>query len=883
MADPFGAPGGRLYRTGDVGRWRADGVVEFLGRSDGQVKLRGLRIEPGEIEAALLEHGGIASAAVVVWRDRLVAYAVARGAAPSASALRAHLGARLPAHMLPQGYVFLSGLPRTSSGKLDRRALPEPAWREADGYQAPQGAVEELLAGIWSELLGVERVGRQDSFFDLGGHSLLATRLVSRVRAVLGVELALRSVFEQPSLAALAEAVSGAQATAGAAVAAGPRPAWVPLSFAQQRLWFLEQLEGGSSYTVPMALRLSGALEVGALRQALSAVVARHEALRTTFPVVEGVAVQSVEPASRFALVEEDVAAAELAGRLAALSRRRFDLARDLPVAAHLLRLGAEDHVLAVVVHHIAFDGWSASILLRELEALYGAALEDGAAGLAALSVQYADYALWQRRHHSAVGDLAYWRSALAGAPEALELPTDRARGAGRGPAGVVEARLDGSLVGSLRALCRREGVTLFMVLQAALSVVLSRWSGQDDILLGTPVANRTRHEVEGLIGFFVNTLVLRTRVAGDASVGSLLSQVRETALGAYAHQALPFEQLVEELQPVRSLERSPLFQVMLVLQNQAQASPALAGVRAETLALAPETAKFELTLSLAETGDGLAASLEYDAALYGQATAARLLAHLERALGFMASGGSARLRDLSLLSAAERASIVEGWNASSAWVPDATLMELFAAQAAQTPDAVAVTCGGVGVSYGDLAARARRLARRLIGLGVGAETVVGVALERSADLVVGLLAVLEAGGCYLPLDAGHPPARLAFLLADAGAALVLSAGAAALPAGLPVLRLDAAEAQARLAALSPAPLAARERTAAPHPDHLAYIIYTSGSTGSPKGVAVSQRAIVNHTLWLNRRFGLGPGDRVLQKTALGFDASVWEFLSTLT
>ncbi len=857
VADPFGPAGGRLYRTGDLGRWRADGVVEFLGRSDGQVKLRGLRIEPGEIEAALLEHAAVAQAAVVVWRERLVAYVAGRGAEVAAAALRAHLASRLPAHMLPQGYVWLAALPRTASGKLDRRALPEPVWREAEGFEAPQGAVEELLAALWAELLGRDRVGRHDNFFDLGGHSLLATRLVSRVRGVLGVELALRSVFEHPSLAGLAHMVSGAETASGEALRAGPRPAALPLSFAQQRLWFLEQLEGGSSYTVPMALRLTGPLDAAALGVALAGVVARHEALRTTFPVVDGVAAQSVEPAGRFALGLEDVDEAALADRLAALSRRRFDLARELPIAATLLRLGPEHHVLAVVVHHIAFDGWSAAILLQELQALYGAAVEGREAGLAPLAVQYADYALWQRRHHTAARDLEYWRAALAGAPDALSLPTDRPRGVRRGRGASVATHLEGALLAALRDLARREGVTLFMVLQAALSLVLGRWSGQGDILLGTPVANRTRHEIEGLIGFFVNTLVLRTRLDGASSVRGLLSQVRETALGAFAHQDLPFEQLVEELRPVRSLERSPLFQVMLVLQNQAQAAPALAGIGAEVLSLATETAKFELTLSLAETEDGLSGELEYDSDLYDRATAERLLLHLERALRFLSERPEGRLAELSLLSREERRRLTQDWNATAAAVPEATLPDLFAEQAARTPEAVAVSCGGEAVSYGALEARANRLARRLIGLGVGPETVVGLALERSAELVVAMLAVLKAGGCYLPLDAGHPPARLAFLLADAGAALVLTSTALAprLPEDLPALRLDEAAPD-----LSPAPIAADERRAPLRPDHLAYIIYTSGSTGTPKGVGISHRSLTNKIITLGRRFGVGPG-----------------------
>ena len=534
VADPFGAAGGRLYRTGDLGRWRGDGVVEFLGRSDGQVKLRGLRIEPGEIEAALLEHGAVAQAAVVVWRERLVAYVVAREPRWRRRRCASISRRGCPAHMLPQGYVWLDALPRTPSGKLDRRALPEPVWREAEGYQAPQGAVEELLAALWAELLGIARVGRHDNFFDLGGHSLLATRLVSRVRSGLGVELALRSVFEHPSLMGLAGVVSGAGPAAGEALRPGPRPASLPLSFAQQRLWFLEQLEGGSSYTVPMALRLAGPLDVAALRHALQAIVARHEALRTSFPVVDGVAVQSVEPAERFALGLRRMSARGGAGRRG--SRRCRGSASIWRWTCRsrraLLRLGPELHVLAVVVHHIAFDGWSSAILLQELPSLYAAALEGSEAGRlrrcrSSMPITRCGSAGITRRRATSSTGAPRWR----GRPRRCRCR--RTGRAGRAAAAASGRRCGwrAALVAALRDLARREGVTLFMVLQAALSLVLGRWSGQTDILLGTPVANRTRHEIEGLIGFFVNTLVLRTRLAGDQSVrGSAVAGARDGA-----------------------------------------------------------------------------------------------------------------------------------------------------------------------------------------------------------------------------------------------------------------------------------------------------------------------------------------------------------------
>ncbi|HET7197470.1 MAG TPA: amino acid adenylation domain-containing protein, partial [Burkholderiales bacterium] len=590
LADPFGGDGGRLYRTGDLARWRGDGVLEFLGRSDGQVKLRGVRIELGEVEAALLSHDGVSGAAADVRADRLVGYVV--GAGVSAASLRSHLAARLPAALVPASLVFLDHLPRTASGKLDRRALPAPAPVASEA--PPQGAAEELLAALWRDLLQLARVGRFDNFFELGGHSLLAMQLVARLRRVFGVELGVRALFEHPVLSEMAALVSGA--AAAEALVVEPRPALVPLSFGQERLWFLAALTAGPSYTtVPLALRLSGALDAAALARALRAIVERHEALRTVYPVVDGVAVQQVADAARFALGREEIGEGELAARLADLARHRFDLAQDLPVTAVLLRLGAADHVLALAVHHIAFDGWSAGVLVRELAAAYRSALSAGPASLPSLPLQYADWALWQRRRRYAAG-LGYWRRTLMGAPEVLALPTDRPRGARRGRGAAVAVPLDGALTARLRALCRSEGVTLFMALYAALCVVLWRWSGSTDVVVGTAAAGRERAEVEGLIGFFVNTLALRMKLDGSESVRGLLAEARAVALSAYAHQAVPFEQVVDALKPSRRLDASPLFQVMLVLQGETPAAPSLAGLAVEALEVPVVSAPFDLT-----------------------------------------------------------------------------------------------------------------------------------------------------------------------------------------------------------------------------------------------------------------------------------------------
>ncbi|MGN6591570.1 MAG: condensation domain-containing protein, partial [Terriglobales bacterium] len=737
----------------------------------------------------------------------------------------------------------------------------------------PQGPAEELLAALWRELLGVPRVGRHDNFFELGGHSLLAMQLIARLRRVFGVELGVRALFAHPVLAEMAALVSGAPPADALVVT--PRPERLPLSFGQERLWFLSALEGGASYTtVPLALRLRGALDAAALAQALGAIVERHEALRTLYPMVDGVAVQQVVDAGHLALTREAIGEGDVAARLEGLARHRFDLARDLPVKAALLRLGAEDHVLALVVHHIAFDGWSAGVLVGELAAQYRAALSGGAASLPALSLQYADWALWQRRR--GLGDgLAYWRASLAGAPEVLSLPTARPREARRGRGAAMAVRLEGDLTQALRGLCRSEGVTLFMALYAALCVVLWRWSGERDLVVGTAAAGRERAEVEGLIGFFVNTLALRLKVDGAWSVRALLAAARRVALGAYAHQAVPFEQVVEALHPARRLDASPLFQVMLVLQGGAPALPSLAGLAVEGLSVPAVSAPFDLTLSLAEREDGIVGELVYDADLYDAATAARLMAAFAAVLQALVADAGAPLWRLGVLAAEERPRVLGAWNATARALPATSVVGLIAAQAAARPDATAVSLGDTGLSYCALHARADALARRLRGRGIGPERVVGLLLERSVELVVGVVAVLRAGGAFLPLDPGHPEARLRQVLDDAGAALVLTTRAlsARLPAGVPALLLDGADAAAPTDdAPFPAPLA----------DQLAYVIYTSGSTGAPKGVAVSARSLLNKVVSLGERFGVTPGFGYALLSSPVFDPAIEQMLVPL-
>ena len=865
VADPHGAAGSRMYRTGDLARWRSDGVLEFLGRADAQVKVRGFRIEPGEIEAALVRHASVAQAAVIARADgggsqRLVAYVVsAADRVADGGELRAHLGASLPEHMVPSAYVVLDRLPLTPNGKLDRRALPAPGLTVSAGGRLPRTPREEILCGLFAEVLGVERVGIDDNFFALGGHSLLATRLISRIRSTLDVELAIRSLFEAPTVAALVQRVEEAQ-PARALLRAVARPAEVPLSYAQRRLWFLDRLEGGRApYTIPLAVRLRGDLDRAALAGALDDLVERHESLRTIFPERLGVPRQEVlEPsAARVGLSVSAVSEGELAGAVSAAAGAPFDLARALPLRAHLFELGAGEHVLLLVLHHIAGDGWSLSPLARDLAQFYGARRAGGLALLPGLPVQYADYTLWQRavlgeesEEGSAIArQLSFWTEHLAGLPDQIELPFDHARPAVssyRG--GSVALALSGQLHGGLLELARASGASLFMVLQAGLAALLTRLGAGHDIAIGSAIAGRTDSALDDLVGFFVNTLVLRTDTSGHPSFRELIGRVRASNLAAYAHQELPFERLVEVLNPARSLGRHPLFQVMLTLQNNAAPGLELAGLEASVEAVASASAKFDLSVSVAEqrgsdgTPAGIVGVLEYASDLFERDSVEAMAGRLIRLLEAAVADPQRAIGKLDILAPAERRTILAEWNDTSRAVPSATLPALFAAQAAATPDAVAAVCEGNTLSYRELDARANRLAHHLRALGVGPEVVVGLCVERSLEMLIGLIAILKAGGAYLPLDPGYPRERLAFMLSDAGAPVLLTQQAlrAALPAhAARVVLLDAdAEAIARHPATAPDTGLA--------PQHPAYVIYTSGSTGTPKGVVVTHQNLCN-------------------------------------
>ncbi|PYQ66738.1 MAG: non-ribosomal peptide synthetase, partial [Acidobacteria bacterium] len=840
---PFSTrPGERLYRTGDLVRRRPDGVLEYLGRLDHQVKVRGFRVELGEIEAALARHPGVREAVVVARSDgsdrSLVAYVVGKNLA--AAGLRSFLRESLPDFMIPTAFVELDALPLSASGKVDRKALPEPAAPAASPVApAFRSPVEELLAGLVAEVLGARQVGPDDDFFALGGHSLLATRLLARVSRLLGVDLPVSAVFQHPTVAALAARIAAASGTAVAPpVLPVPRTdAGLPLSSAQRRLWFLDQMEPGSpAYHLAGRARLSGALAPDVLAAVLTEIARRHEALRTVFRHRGGEPAQVVLPAGA-ALAWIDLSAlpagsatdeAERLARAAALAP--FDLARGPLWRALALRLAPDEHELVLVLHHIVADGWSLGIFLAELAALYETLAAGRPSPLAEPPVQYADWAVWQRerlRGELLETQTAWWRERLAGAPD-LELPADRPRAVARsGAGGTRAAALPAALALELEGLARREGVTPFMLLLAAFQAQLARYTGAPAVPVGSPVANRARAEVEGVIGLFVNMLALRTPVDGDPDLRELLARVREVCLGAYAHQDVPFERLVEELRPERRLGSHPFFQTVFQLEEPL-AVQRLGEVDMALEPLATGTAKFDLTLSVVRAPEGLAATLEYDADLFDPATADRLLGHWRTLVAGLADP-QARLSGLPLLAPAEAAQI-RAWSGVTAPYPrQATIHGLFAAVARQRPAAVALTTPEGAVSYADLDARSDRLAAHLRRLGVGPETPVGLCARRSPALVAGMLAILKAGGAYVPLDASYPAERLAWMAADSSISLlVVEEGLAdlpALPPGVPRVIVSADGVPAGGCADGPLPETSGDGGS------LAYVMYTSGST----------------------------------------------------
>ncbi|QKZ38648.1 amino acid adenylation domain-containing protein [Pseudomonas aeruginosa] len=894
VPNPFpGGAGERLYRTGDLARFQADGNIEYIGRIDHQVKVRGFRIELGEIEAALAGLAGVRDAVVLahdgVGGTQLVGYVVADSAEDAErlrESLRESLKRHLPDYMVPAHLMLLERMPLTVNGKLDRQALPQPdASLSQQAYRAPGSELEQRIAAIWAEILGVERVGLDDNFFELGGHSLLATRVISRVRQEQQLDASLKALFERPVLEAFAQ---GLERTTDAVstIPLADRQQPLALSFAQERQWFLWQLEPESAaYHIPSALRLRGRLDVDALQRSFDSLVARHETLRTRFRLEGGRSYQQVQPAVSVSIEREQFGEEGLIERIQAIVVQPFDLERGPLLRVNLLQLAEDDHVLVLVQHHIVSDGWSMQVMVEELVQLYAAYSQGLDVVLPALPIQYADYALWQRSWMEAgekERQLAYWTGLLGGEQPVLELPFDRPRPARQSHRGAqLGFELPRELVEAVRALAQREGASSFMLLLASFQALLYRYSGQADIRVGVPIANRNRVETERLIGFFVNTQVLKADLDGRMGFDELLAQARQRALEAQAHQDLPFEQLVEALQPERNASHNPLFQVLFNHQSEIRSvtpEVQLEDLRLEGLAWDGQTAQFDLTLDIQEDENGIWASFDYATDLFDASTVERLAGHWRNLLRGIVANPRQRLGELPLLDAPERRQTLSEWNpAQRECVVQGTLQQRFEEQARQRPQAVALILDEHRLSYGELNARANRLAHCLIARGVGADVPVGLALERSLDMLVGLLAILKAGGAYLPLDPAAPEERLAHILDDSGVRLLLTQGHLLehLPrqAGVEVLAIDGLVLDG-YAESDPLPTLSA--------DNLAYVIYTSGSTGKPKGTLLTHRNALRLFSATEAWFGFDERDVWTLFHSYAFDFSVWEIFGAL-
>ena len=889
--------GERFYRTGDLGRLTLEGNLQMLGRNDHQIQLRGMRIELGEIESNLELHPAISSCVVVAKEDQLgekqlLAYLTHQNSAPTSKELRSFLQLTLPQYMIPSHFVLVEQFPLTPNGKVDRRALSalELKAKSTESLIAPRTATEEQLANIWREVLQLEQIGINDNFFELGGHSLLATQVISRSRETLGVEISFSSLFASPTIAELASQIETNQThTSIEPILPQKRNGQAPLSLAQQRLWFLAQMDGQSSaYNIPLALQLTGVVNLTALEQAIAQIVSRHEALRTNFELVEDTAVQIIHRVRHIPLPVIDLQSISEPERLIEYQRiateevdRCFDLSQDPLIRTTVVKLAPQSHVLLVTMHHIISDGWSLEIFTQELSTLYTALVKGQPSPLAELSIQYADFAAWQQQWLQTEAfsqQLEYWQQQLAALPALLELPTDRPRPAVQTFQGGVERfTLSAELTRQLQHLTQQAGATLFMTLVAGLSVLMSRYSNTKDLAIGSPIANRNRSQIEPLIGFFVNTLVLRTDLEGDPSFSELLQRVKQMTLDAYAHQDLQFDKLVEILQPERSLSHNPLFQVMFVLQNATSPTQQMPHLTLSTLPVDQLTAQFDLTLSMEETAEGLTGFWQYNRDLFDPETIRRMSGHLKLLLEGIVTHPQKSVTALPLLPEAELRQLLVEWNDTQQdYSSGHCIHQLIEAQAALTPDAVAVVFEDQQLTYRQLNQQANQLARYLTELGVKSEVLVGIGVERSPEMVIALLAILKAGGAYVPIDPKYPLERIEYILEDSQISVLLTRSGVidSKLTGCQVVDLDSQ--QQAIAQYSTSNL-----DLAYSLDTLAYVIYTSGSTGKPKGVLVTHRGISNLAYAQSKTFGIKADSCVLQFASFSFDASISEIVMT--
>lgn len=904
VACPFGGAGGpgiRMYRTGDVVRWRADGQLEFLGRADEQVKIRGYRIELGEVSTALANLDGVDQAAVIVREDRpgdkrLVGY-VTGIADPTAA--REALASQLPGYLVPAAVVLVPELPLTVNGKLDARALPPPDYTSIDRYRAPATPTEEILASIYAEVLGIERVGRDDSFFDLGGDSLSAMRVIAAINASLAIRLNVGALFDHPTVGQLVTRIRGAGRARVLLTAMNVRPKVIPLSFAQSRLWILDQLDGPSSvYNIPLALQLSGTLDVAALCRSLRDVVGRHESLRTTFLAREGVPQQVVVPAEQAEVCCNVIDAAgwppgQLHEALAAAAQYVFDLATEIPIRAELFVVDERRHVLVLTMHHIAADGWSLAPLAADLGAAYTSRCAGQPPGWVELPVQYVDYTLWQREN---LGDLAdpasdiavqlnYWQRILADMPECLALPTDRPYPAIADHRGAtLSFHWPAEVQQGVGRVARDYHATRFMVIQTTLSALLSELSASSDVAMGITIAGRSDPALDALIGFFVNTLVLRVEVAGDPSFAELLSQVRDRSLAAFEHQDVPFEVLVDRLNPVRSLTHHPLVQVMLAWQNNIPAELALGELDITPIPLQARTARMDVVFSLGErwteTGEpaGIEGIAEFRTDVFDTATIRTVIARWQRLLQAAVTEPERPLSSIDVLDDREHIHLDQIGNRVALTQPRSSLSipELFAAQVTTSPNAIALVCNSIQLTYGDLDTAANRLAYVLIDHGVRPGDVIALLFTRCAQAISAILAVLKTGATYLPIDPAHPDPRIAFVLDDAAPKAAVTTGELAERLArydLPVIDINDPGLDMGTPAQPPA---------APHPDNIVHLIYTSGTTGVPKGVAVNHHNIIQLFESLGPSLTPAPARVWSQSHSYAFDFSSWEIWGAL-
>ncbi|NDD30908.1 MAG: amino acid adenylation domain-containing protein, partial [Proteobacteria bacterium] len=892
IPNPFGP--GRLYRTGDRARWLADGMLAYCGRLDRQVKIRGVRIEPEEVETALERHPAVREAAVTTPLEpsghrRLVAH-VATDANVTAAELRAFLKHRLPDAAVPSGFAIVASLPRTPSGKIDRTALPPPSADEArnDGHENPRTPIERALALIWCEALEVERVGRHDDFFTLGGHSLMAARILARIRDAFGVAIAMPDLMAAPTVVGLAAAVERGRGHALPHPTPVSRDRALPLSFAQQAMWLIDQIEPMTAlYNVPMALRLRGELARDALQAAIDAMVARHEVLRTTLVAEKGQPFARISAPASLPMTLIDVRAKppderEAAALEAATTAARvpFDLARDWPLRASLVRMSDQEHLLVLVFHHVAFDARSAEIVVDELGAVYASHMGGDAPTLPPMPIQHADYAAWQREVHDSAQTetrIAWWRTHLADAPQVLDLPLDHARPARPSRRGNVAFHpLDATLTSRITTLSRAHGATTFLTLLTAFQVLLHRWTDAEDIMVGCPVTNREIPESENLIGLLVETVVFRADFSNDKTFTDLLRKMRDTALGAYAN-TVPFETLVEALASDRDVRMHPLAQVAFsYLPDEAERSLRLPGLTSTPVEIDTGVAKLDLHLAVTTTENRLRCRLEYDTDLFTDATARRLLAQYATLLASVVIAPEQPVSRLQLMSYEEHHRVVIDFNRTASTYPrESSLGDLFVAQARKAPQAIALTFDDHEMTYGELDARSARLARMLRARGVEQEARVGLLTERSLEMIVAMLAIVRAGGAYVPLDPSHPDARIAFVLDDADPVLVIAHRdlTTRVPAGRPVLHLDDASEMGDEGD--------RAIEARAHAGSLAYVMYTSGSTGRPKGVAIEHRGVIR--LVKGMRYARLDADEVfLQLAPVSFDAATFEIWGAL-